>query len=305
MALPDFLSALRQLILDNGLPTGTPESRRSQLSARFPKLTPQEVGDFLAMPTDRLAVYTDLVFAGQRGTLEWIYPATLAAIHRLEGLPEASREARHYDFEMSRDLHRHKSWSDSSTRSLARGFEDYLLNQRADLVRRWPGLAELARFERIELEVFYAPDEMLPRTRPEQLETLTQLSVEALMMLQVMRPACSQIHDFACDVLAIADFLRRNSTLPDPLPGPQPLVAACGRSIVSLSPQWIRLDAAQSAALGRAAPQEPLPINDLAEAYLAELPPDPSRTDQRAFEDYFTHLVAWLQAGVLMLCPAR
>jgi|CXWL01.1.fsa_nt_gi hypothetical protein len=303
MPLPDFLSAIRELILDDGLPPGQPDQRRSELGRRFPKLSASELDDLVAVPPQRLAVYTDLVFAGQRGTLLWIFPATFAVMHKLEGLAEESPEARQYDFELTRALHRFRSWKDSSTRSLARDFESFILAEHGRLINQWPGLADLVRFEKIELEVFYAPDETIPRTRVDQLESLTRLSVEALMLVRVIRPGHAAMHEFACDVLSLIETLRRDGELPDLSSLPRGLTTICGRSITSLSPQWIRLDAASKAAIGSIGLQSPTPLNDLAQAYVTALPADARRTDQAAFQSFFTQLTRWLSAGSLLLCP--
>jgi hypothetical protein len=300
MALADYLSAMRELILDEGLPaTGAGVVRRTALATRFPRLAPSEIDSLAALPAERLQIYTNLVFAGRRGVLEWAFPVTLAAIHAMGLAAGDARAPREVYFELARDLHRRIPWSSASTRELAANFLRYLREFRADLSDGWPGLTELADCERVDLDVFYAPDEA---HRPIGIGELAAMSVGQLLELEVFRPAYAVVRDYAFDVLALRDYWGEHRSLPGGLPDRSACRCACGRADATLLPTWRRLSEAGwhgLSCVGTGATS----LGDVAEAYVAGRTEAGGRSERESFAEFFTECAGWLSAGIIMMRP--
>ncbi|HKQ46573.1 MAG TPA: hypothetical protein VJZ71_00715 [Phycisphaerae bacterium] len=295
MALADFLSAMRVLILDGpALPEAAAERRRS-LAERFPRLSQMEIDDLATLPPDRLQVYSDLVFGGERSMLRWAFPMTFAAIQAIDPSTDLAR--------LVRDLHHHRTWHSASSRELARIFQAYLIEDRRDLIERWPGLADLADYERTDLEVFYAADVPYAPWNSDEESRLRALSVEALLNQRVFRPTYAAVREFSVDVLVIVDQWRASQSLPTPLPPPTKGSAACGRAPANLMPAWVRLTPAGLAALSAVNPDVPTCLNDLAGRYVESVAVSPSLSEERIFADFYADLTRWLSAGVLLRVP--
>lgn len=295
MALADFLSAMRVLILDGPVLPIEPNKRRAGLSERFPRLDPREIDDLAALPPERLAVYSDLVYAGERGALRWAFPMTFAAIDRID--PSSDH------LQIVRDLHRYRPWRSASTRELAGIFHSYLLECRRGWMENWPGLAALMDYERSDLEIFYALDVPSAPWNGEEELRLRSRSVEDLMMQRVYRPPHAVVKRFDCDILALADYWRAHLALPSSLPPIQTCHAASGRSPENFMPAWVRLSNAGHRALTHAALDQPTPINAIATAYLEAIASSSNVDEERLFGDFYHELVCWLSAGILLRAP--
>lgn len=295
MALADFLSAIRVLIMDGpALPSDAAE-RRTVLADRFPQLNASEISDLAALPPNRLHVYSDLVAGGERSMLRWAFPMTFAAIQAIDASADP--------LNLVRDLHRHRTWHSASSRELARIFQAYLIENRRDLIEKWPGLADLAYYERTDLEVFYAADVPHAPWNSDEESRLRALSVEALLNQRVFRPPYAAVREFSFDVLTIVDQWRTNQSLPTPLPPSTRCLAASGRAPSNLMPAWVRLTPAGHSALSHVDPGVPTCINDLAVEYQAAAAVSAGFNEQRIFADFYADLTRWLSAGVLLRVP--
>ena len=301
MALADVLSAVRELVLDAGPPAGSVAQREAVLVRRFANLSAREIADLAAVPPERFGVYTDLVFAGQRSMLRWVYPLSLAAIAKLEQQAGDSRAAGEIEFALARELHRRRPWQSASSRELAASFQSYVAEYRADLVGRWPGLADLIDYERSGLEVFYALDFA---GEPLAAGDMATLSVGELLAQVVARPPYVQLREYRIDVLTFAARLEMEPHAPDEWPPADACLAVCGRSATSLMPVWLRLAPAEFAVLQGLPAGVPTPLNDLAAAYLAVHDAQHFAREQAAFAAFFGALARWLSAGAL-LRPAK
>lgn len=306
MALSDYLSAIRTLILDS--PDGddpaaaaSAAERRAALAARFPALTDDEVRDLAAIPPARIGVYTDLVFAGERGTLQWIFPVTFAVIDRLRREAGDDRPARQAEFALVRALHAHRPWTSPSQRRLASDFQSFILEEQQNWCAAWPGLPDLVDYERSELEAFYAEDVEHEPVTEDGIAALDALSVEAVLALPVFRPAYAAVRAFSHDVLSLVAHFRENDALPATLPGTAAVYAACGRSDATHMTAWVRLAPAMFAAFAALpAGGGPCAINDLAGPFV-EARSSEGKADERAlFREFFTALLQCLRSGVLL-----
>ena len=294
MAMADVLTAVRELILVNSALPAAFADRVEMLGNRFPGLTEQERADLASIPTARLQVYTRLVLNGEVAMLEWVYPMSMAAIRRLAGVPADQR--RTFDRDLIQQMQRWRSWGSDSTRELAALFADFVRSQRAYLVDRWRGLIDLMAMEQAALTVFYAED---VAASPFDGEALIGLSVGELMDQRIIVPPYVETHSLRYDVLRILDTWRDTGALPEDWPAPAGTLAACGRNVDSLMPEWVRLDAADHAAL-ESAGHHATTLETLAEAYV-EAMPEADRTDEEAlFKQFFTALARWCQAGIVL-----
>jgi hypothetical protein len=295
MALADFLSAMRVLILDRPALPDVVVERRSSLSEQFPRLSPQEIEDLAALPPDRLRIYSELVVGGERSMLRWAFPMTFAAIQAMDPSTDLAS--------LIRDLHHHRTWHSASSRELARNFQLYLTEDRPDLIKKWSGLSDLADYECTDVNVFYAED--VPHTKWNSNEELRlrALSVEALLNQRVLLPPYAAVRKFSFDVLALADHWRANQSLPTPLPAAAPCLAACGRAPNNLMPAWVRLAPAGHSALSKVPADRPICNNDLAANYQEADVGSAGRSEEQLFADFYADLTHWLSVGVLLRCP--
>lgn len=300
MALADFLSAIRELILDDGVVGATAADRRRALESRFPRLSSDQLDDLAGISPARLQVYTDLIFAGERSTLEWVYPVSLAVIGRLRADAGDRQPPRLADFELVRALHRFRPWTSNSQRQLAADFEAFLRTERGEWLASWPGLGDLLEFERAELEVFYGEDVAHEQFTTAVAESLMGLSVEALMSRSVVVPPYVAVRLFRYDVPALVSQFRNEPRLPEVLPGPSECPAACGRNGISLLPEWTRLETREHAALLPMPRGESIALNELAAAFL-EAGEEGAESEEAAFGAFFAFLHRMLGSGVVLL----
>ncbi|OWY73008.1 hypothetical protein B7486_01285 [cyanobacterium TDX16] len=304
MALSDFLSAIRELILDDGLADLSVEDRRTSLEARFTRLSADQLDDLASIPPGRLQTYTDLIFAGERSTLEWVFPVSFEVIHRIRAAGGDDRPPRLADFEMVRALHRFRPWKSSSQRRLAADFADFIRVERTDWLEVWGGLEELVEFERSELDVFYAEDVAHERFTPQVAESLVALSVEELMMRRIVLPAYVVVRRFQYDIASMVHRYRKDGTISDPLPAPTLNRAACGRAPESLMARWVNLAAVEFDCLRRLPRDRGIEINDFAAVYLELRAGEEVPDEKAAFAEFFEVLLRLLGSGVLLFSPS-
>jgi hypothetical protein len=300
MALSDVLSAIRELVLDEPIPDGDAGGRAKALGDRFPRLDSGEIRDLAAIDPARLSIYTDLIYAGQRSTLQWIFPVTFAVIHRFRGRPCSDADQNLADFELTRDLQHRVPWRSSSTRQLAQNFQEYLAEFRPDLVAAWSGLNDLVDDERTDLEVFYAPDVPHSPTSSNDFQRILNVDVSALLELRLLRPEYVALRSYSHNPYALISAYRSEGVLADPLPGVDPVRLACGRHIDTLLPAWAVLSPAGEAMVRSAPPNATLAVNDLANAYLEALGSGMEMTEEERFVAFFGELQKCLLAGIFL-----
>ena len=297
MALNHFLSAMRTLILDEAPPTGSQDERLAALRTRFADLSDAEIRDLAAIPPKRIQVYTDLVFAGERELLRWVYPVTFAVLHGIWEARDDDPSFGEADFELVRAVHRYRAWPIGSTRLLAKNMADYIAAERGEWLVAWGGLPSLMDCEQVELAVFYAMDSEFA---PLDVDGLINVSVEDLMAMNVVMPSYAAVRDFTHDVLGLMTHWRQHDALPDGLPDRTETMCACGRNPQTLVADWVRLSPAGRAALRTLESDKPTPVEVMAGAFV-EASDDADREDERAmFESFFTLLGACATAGVLL-----
>jgi hypothetical protein len=221
--------------------------------------------------------------------LKWIYPVTFAALARIEpGLD---------DFNLIRDLHRHRPWTSQSSRELADILQDYVTQIRKDWQEHWPGLTDLIEFERLALQVYYAPDS--PH-RFIDVEEWGKLSVGKLMEQSVEVAPYVAVRSFCCDVVEFNHEYRREGKLPEDWPTPARTFSLCSRHPESLMPRWLTLSQPAYHALSHVQPGEPVLINNLAQRYIDAASPELKTDEQVLFQSFFTLLTDCAEIGAIV-----
>jgi hypothetical protein len=305
MALSAMLSAIRTLILDHDPPQGAEPERREELARRFPGLTSDELDDLAAIPPPRLRVYSETIFAGERGLLEWACPVSLAAVVALRQAQGDARDAGELGYEVVREMHRFRPWRRASVRELAANFQDWLGACGGSLTRAWPGLLDLVDYERTDTDVYYAADPPHQPFTPADTQGLAGLSVEELLAQPLVRPGLVALRRYAYDVPRLWAHRRREGRFPAPWPGCDRCVLVCGRDLETFQPCWLRLDAAGEMMFDRAPAETTVTVNELACAFLAARSSRASASTGEASEEelfaaFFRRLADWMKAGVLM-----
>lgn len=288
---------MRALILDVDDGPTEPSARRAWIGDRFPALSASEADDLAGVPAERLGVYTETIFAGERSMLRWAFPMSMAAIGRMLHQRDGSQPVGHHQYDFVREMHRFGPWQSHSIRDLARCFRKFVVEGRTDLLAEWPGLADLVSFEQAEVNVFYAADEPDVGLRP---DAWAELSVEALLMLPIVVPEYVAMVESRFDVLALRDAWNESETLPDAWPADLRSYCACGREPESLRCRWVGLDAAAFQALCSLPRGDAMTVNDLAGAWLAVQAEDAFADESAAFAAFCEMLAAWARSGVVM-----
>lgn len=279
MPLNHILSAVRQLILDESTPDISERGRCQYLAERFPDLTESEVNDLAEIPPDRMGVYTRLIFNGERTMLKWVYPVTFAALHRIDADVD--------EFNLMRDLHRHRPWTSQSSRELADIFQDYVVHRRLDWQSACPALLDLIESEKTSLQVFYALD--FPHN-PIDIAQWNRFSVGELLEQPVIIPPYIALRTFACDIVEFTRRYRREDSLPDDWPAMTTTHAVCSRDPETLMPRWLTLSDPAFCALSAITPATPTLANDLAQHYIEAATPELRADEQALFQSFFTFL---------------
>lgn len=309
MPLPGVLSAIRELIIhDVELPRDR-DARRVELAQRFDDLSDAELDDLADLPPERIHVYTNLVFAGERQMLRWLFATSLPIIAQIiRGQRAESGDAEPPDdseilFDLVKEMNAKKRWGSASIRELGKVFADFVREDRPDLVAAWAGLPELIELERIEAAVYYALDADADALDP---SALAAGSVDELLAAPVLLPDYVEPRKCKVDVLAAHEHRQETGETIDPLPTGGPSFVACGRDPDSLMPVWVELSQAEFDALNvlkkskRGDTPARVRIDDLASAYLSAREPNPGDTEESVFLEFFECLTTWCVSGVLL-----
>lgn len=181
MSLPEMLSALRQLILDD-IPVIDPmDDRILDYQKRFPKLSTLEIEDLAKMPRDRLNLYTTSIFSSQSKMLERNLPFTFAVLNR--GWKKMTGKSLN-TFGFVRKVHSRFPWKSTDAWIVAQNVTEYLAKFEPDLIREEPALVDIARLETLTWEMRKSLNDK-PLPTQVEVDAIPALSVEELLALRV------------------------------------------------------------------------------------------------------------------------
>ncbi len=289
MAYADLLLGLRALFLES------PEapSREALLDARAPGLSPAERAALAGLPEDRLALYAGLLRENQALMVGFVAPCTLEVAGALAGVP---RE------ELARATLLGSPRTSSSLRELGARLVEHLEGRGAAWVERCPPLLDLARLERGQTEVFYAPDDEGGLTPHEFGERATLATVEEVLALEVRRASATRSVEVVHDVVAWrADRFEHGAWGPPPPRLPSPVGVLLSRDPGDLQTVAQVLDPAVHGLLLSDRLRDWSPLESLAEGWIAAagvLPEDPAAAGR-----FFEEVAGWVRAGVLAVRP--
>jgi hypothetical protein len=152
MSLESFLSAFKQLILENELLPEKLEDRRCYYKIKFPLLNDLEVEDLAKLQPNQIRIYTGTIFRGELVVLERRLPLTFKAIKREWG--ESGNSNKFDPFCMLVEAQKKFPWKSHATKDLVQSFIKYLLNYveetpelywMVDLARLEASIAEVKR----------------------------------------------------------------------------------------------------------------------------------------------------------------
>lgn len=288
MPLAGMLSAMRELLLDRVEAPQELTARCAAFASRFPSLTAEEIEDLARMPSEKLAIYTQTVFAGERSTLRNHFPLSFALIRR-----ELGEQA--VGLALVQSLHAARPWKSYLTRGLTHNFVQYLTHDRPDLLSRIPYLADVAQLEVKHLDAARAVD-------PQEGElllgvSLTSLNVEELMLKRWQLAPSVQLAEFGYDVIRYRkDFFEADRCLPAEEPVQIPVLAVAARNR-RCAVRWHPVQPGEFAFLQeRLASAERFTSEDLAAAFIEDQEGD----ERELFSRFFTELSTLLENGVLV-----
>ena len=289
MPLAGVLSAMRELLLDQFEAPNDFVGRCAAFATRFPSLSSEEVEDLAKMPSEKLAIYSQTVFAGERSTLRNHFPLCFALIRQALG--------DQFDgLKLVRELHAKRPWRSYLTRGLTHNFAEYLAQDRPDLLADVPYLAEVARLEMRQLDAARAPEpECGELVRPSD---IASLSVEELMLKRWVLAPSVQLDQFEYDVISYRiEFFERDRALPVEAPKQVPLLAVAGRNRRSVV-RWHCVEPGEFGFIAAALehPRQPFSSEDLAAAYIEDIEGD----ERELFARFITELSVLIEHGVVL-----
>lgn len=296
MGLAATLSAIRELILDLRDIPETEAERRSLYQRRFPGLTTPEVEDLARIPPAHLGVYTRSIFVGERRILQARFEVTFALLERhwsrVYGEPFNS-------LTFVRRIHDHHPWRNRGTAPLGWSLVALIEENLPALLEACPVLPDMARLEALAVEVRHAPDDAWGPGDTIGPEELTTLTVSELLAIELSIPTCVRLRGFSFNPVELRrSFYAHDETLPAVLPT-GPCWSAAGRNRAGF-PRWVNLPAGLFERLEAQPRLTPLPIESLAEAFVAG---NGTRSEVEHLREFLDLLGQLSEAGVVLLPP--
>jgi len=265
------------------------QSLAGLLDARAPGLAPDERAALAAIPGDRLAIYAGLLRENQATMIGFVAPCTLAVAEQFAGVSR---------LEFARSTLLQTPRTSSRLRELTQRIVDHLEGAGAAWTARCPALLDLARLERGQTEVFYAPDDEGALTPQEFAEHAGAATVEEVLALEVRRAAATRTLDLDHDVIAWrAARYEGGAWGPPPARLLAPMRVLLCRDPGDLQTSPHVLPPAILALLTSDAAGAYAPLEDLAAAWVeaAGVAPD----DPDAAARFFDQVATWVRMGAI------
>jgi hypothetical protein len=124
MSLESFLSAFKQLILENEPLPNLLEERRASYRKKFPRLNDLEVEDLAKIPPSQIRIYTGTIFRGELVVLQRRLPLTFQALKKHWSNIAKTNEFDSFCFLV--EVQKKYPWHSSDTKDLVSAFISYL-----------------------------------------------------------------------------------------------------------------------------------------------------------------------------------
>jgi hypothetical protein len=294
MALSEFLSAVRVLIMDMDALPETVEERREQYSKLFPSLSVDEVSDLSKVPPEKFRQYTSTIFYGERGMVSNHLPISLKVMQ--ESWQEVfGRPFRLYS--VIKELHRAFPWKSNRTIEFVKNFERYVNSEElTSLVEREPSLPDLVRLEMAALRIKRFPDEELSSRDSLAREKIAALTVEELLSLHCCVPESAEFLEFNYDVVSTLSYFRANGRqLPEEIKRRR--VWAAGGRARSLFPGFVEISEKEKAFLSSLPRKIPMTLEELAGGVVSQ---EEGESEEEVFARFLELVVSLGDVGAVI-----
>lgn len=297
MALPEMLSALRQLILDD-IPVVDPfDARMADYRDRFPALSRLEIEDLAKMPRDRLALYTTSIFSAQSKMLQRNLQFTFALL--------GPAWAAVYDEELCsyglvRKVHARYPWKSTDAWIVARNLILYLENSEKEVVKKEPAILDAARFECLTWEMRKSLNDLsLPNLV--DFSELSEFSVDDLLALRVTPTSSMRYLSTKFDVASARRSFQRETT--EALPEiPEEGVYQVGGRSRTFVVNWLPVSEQLFEVISNTA-LDNFHVSNLAEGFISGLPD--GTPEEESFIKFVQMLVSLMEIGAIRLSRDR
>lgn len=264
-------------------------------------LSADESSALTSIPTDRLAVYHDLVLGGHQTMIRYALGTTLEALALVQ--KSKPRLARRETFAATIEafLADRRGPATHSVRELAQVFAAFMRRRFSAAFNAFPALRDLAKFELAELAVELETDGPGRHATEADFARLAGGTLHALLRTRLRRPSYERRFVFKTDVIGLLRALRAEP--------PRARIADLSRSVpcrvvlvrdaIKLAPVRHDLDAAAFRDLGRMPSDKAFRAEDLAVLRARRGPR--GETEEVAAGRTATELFTWLRNGLLLL----
>jgi hypothetical protein len=199
--LAQTLSTLRELILD-GVGLDIPKEERLEFfRKRFPKLEEEELQDFASIDPQKLRIYRNSIFEGEKKLLENLLPRTSKFLSDSLRESETPQEKPFSLRSLVMDIHELRPWKSFRTKDFLENFCSFLECEGKEKLPHCPAwLPALARLEQARYEIRKAPGD---GAIPFPTESLQSLSVEQLLKKECSLHSPHRLLELPSDILRL------------------------------------------------------------------------------------------------------
>jgi len=295
MALKDFLSAVRVIILDlEDLPEEYGK-RHALYRHTFPKLLAEEIEDLAKIDPQRFKTYTTSIFLGESGILDNHFDLTLALLkkHWGEFFPGEFDK-----YTLVRALHKARPWDSSRAHGFAKNFLSFLSDDLPALRSKYPVILDAARLELLNLEVKRHPNPQFSAQHSLAKEDIAALAVAELLNLPFYIPPYARFGRFAYDVTTARRALLMNEGKLSSEISHTETFCIGGRTVKNLA-RWINLPQEVWLFLQGRANSSAVELGALAEQFIGSA--DQSRPEEILFREFMELLLNLMDGGIVVV----
>lgn len=293
MSLAAVLSAVRVLILDCPNLPESYDARIDFFNQNFSSLEKNEIEDLAKIAPEKLSIYTQTIFAGEKSVLSNHFPLTFALI-------KSKFDSKTDFFELVKDLHLKRPWKSHLTAGLVKGFVEYLEFDRPDILEKIPEISEISKLERLSLQISRKKTEETTNTLP--IEDISKLTVAELMEIPCKLAETIKLQNFSFDTASYRQlFLDNEHKLPE--------TAIEKKSIFTIGSRnkwhnvyWNHLSKNVFEFL-KENEKNSFSLGELATSYLEG--EDQNRSEEELFQSFIQLFSTLLEDGALIIIPGK
>ncbi len=296
MALSTVLSAMRILILDGWEIPSDIQARRELYREKFSPLSESELEDLAVLAPEKLRVYTNTIYSGERGTLEMHFPFVFAL------LKDRLRED--FDgFRMVQELHKFRPWHGNTTLALAESFVAFLGSPTLPAgeniyAKSAPEARDLALMECFDLQISRGLNPIDLGIPVFDRDEIAALNVGTLLELTLLIPRNARWFTCEFDVLGFRTAFTSSDGVPPSKPTARRKMYVAGGRNRAHFVRWVEISPSVMNFFDSAKGSSELPMSDLVEAALENVDGESEEALFQSFMDTFTGLE---QSGIIFI----